>query len=648
MSVADSDRVDSASSRVPARGEAVISLRDFGFKYRAQAEPTLHEINLQIFPGEKVAIVGASGCGKSTLVRVLNGLVPHYYAGEATGSVRVYGLDPARTTLVEVATKVGTVMQDTSAQFVGLTVADDVAFSLENQGVDSAQMPARVREAARIVGMEEFLSHAPQELSGGQKQRVAMAGVLVNEVEILLFDEPLAMLDPAAGRRTIELIDRLNRDLGKTVVIVEHRLEDVLACPVDRIVLMDRGRIVATLTPDEIVATDLLEQHGIRPPLHVSALKYASVALTPGLHAARGATLELTEAQRQLVRSWVEAATPDTGETSVPARAKDLDPAQTTNETAAQNGNLDPAQTTDETAAQTTVATPPPAIEVREVRASYPTDEGREEVLGGISARIEAGSMIGVVGSNGAGKSTLAKAICGFLPLDSGEIRLGGQDSTRLSVAQRGTKVGFVLQEPGQMLSRTLIREELELGLAARGITGEEARRRCDRALRTCGLWPFRSWPISALSHGQKKRLTIAAILVLQPQVLILDEPTAGQDFAHYTEFMDFLAGLNRAGTTVVLITHDMHLALEYTQRLLVISGGRLLRDDHPSRVLTDEHTTRAADLVRTGLYDLANLCGVADASALVRAFVRTDHQLRGAVRGEDCAVRGEDGGVRG
>ena len=632
MSVADSDRVDSASSRVPARGEAVISLRDFGFKYRAQAEPTLHEINLQIFPGEKVAIVGASGCGKSTLVRVLNGLVPHYYAGEATGSVRVYGLDPARTTLVEVATKVGTVMQDTSAQFVGLTVADDVAFSLENQGVDSAQMPARVREAARIVGMEEFLSHAPQELSGGQKQRVAMAGVLVNEVEILLFDEPLAMLDPAAGRRTIELIDRLNRDLGKTVVIVEHRLEDVLACPVDRIVLMDRGRIVATLTPDEIVATDLLEQHGIRPPLHVSALKYASVALTPGLHAARGATLELTEAQRQLVRSWVEAATPDTGETSVPARAK----------------NLDPAQTTDETAAQTTVATPPPAIEVREVRASYPTDEGREEVLGGISARIEAGSMIGVVGSNGAGKSTLAKAICGFLPLDSGEIRLGGQDSTRLSVAQRGTKVGFVLQEPGQMLSRTLIREELELGLAGRGITGEEARRRCDRALRTCGLWPFRSWPISALSHGQKKRLTIAAILVLQPQVLILDEPTAGQDFAHYTEFMDFLAGLNRAGTTVVLITHDMHLALEYTQRLLVISGGRLLRDDHPSRVLTDEHTTQAADLVRTGLYDLANLCGVADASALVRAFVRTDHQLRGAVRGEDCAVRGEDGASRG
>lgn len=632
MSVADSDRVDSASSRVPARGEAVISLRDFGFKYRAQAEPTLHEINLQIFPGEKVAIVGASGCGKSTLVRVLNGLVPHYYAGEATGSVRVYGLDPARTTLVEVATKVGTVMQDTSAQFVGLTVADDVAFSLENQGVDSAQMPARVREAARIVGMEEFLSHAPQELSGGQKQRVAMAGVLVNEVEILLFDEPLAMLDPAAGRRTIELIDRLNRDLGKTVVIVEHRLEDVLACPVDRIVLMDRGRIVATLTPDEIVATDLLEQHGIRPPLHVSALKYASVALTPGLHAARGATLELTEAQRQLVRSWVEAATPDTGETSVPARAK----------------NLDPAQTTDETAAQTTVATPPPAIEVREVRASYPTDEGREEVLGGISARIEAGSMIGVVGSNGAGKSTLAKAICGFLPLDSGEIRLGGQDSTRLSVAQRGTKVGFVLQEPGQMLSRTLIREELELGLAGRGITGEEARRRCDQALRTCGLWPFRSWPISALSHGQKKRLTIAAILVLQPQVLILDEPTAGQDFAHYTEFMDFLAGLNRAGTTVVLITHDMHLALEYTQRLLVISGGRLLRDDHPSRVLTDEHTTQAADLVRTGLYDLANLCGVADASALVRAFVRTDHQLRGAVKGEDGAVKGEDGVVRG
>lgn len=586
----------------------LIELAGYSFQYRAQAEPTLHDIDLVVRRGEKIAIVGASGSGKSTLLSAINGLIPHHHAGTATGTIRVAGDDPASVPLVRTASRVGTVLQDSNSQFVGLTVAEDIAFSLENQQVPRGEMPARVALAAELAGIEDRLDASPQDLSGGQKQRVAIAGVLVDDVEVLLLDEPLANLDPATGRAAVELIDTLHRDHGATVVIVEHRLEDVMHRDVDRIVLMAGGRIVMDAAPDEVIASGQLEAHGIRPPLHVAALRHAGVPVTAQQRPARIETIELTEQQIEAIRDWACAGT-----ATSPAA----------------DGSADHAVAP--VAADS-------ALELEAVRCEIPIGPTRAvTVLEGVSASVRRGEMIGVLGSNGAGKSTLARVICGFEKATSGRVRIGTADATTWGLAERGEHVGFVLQEPGQMLSRPLISEEIALGMRARGLDEASIAERTARMLDVCGLRPFRSWPVSALSHGQKKRVTIASVLALAPDVLILDEPTAGQDYAHYTEFMEFLRRINDSGTTIVLITHDMHLALEYTDRVLVMSGGRVLADAAPARVLTDEDLTQRADLVTTGLFALAQRCGITDAHRLVQRFVEVDRAAR-AVRPDTVA----------
>ena len=572
----------------------LIDLSGYSFQYRAQAKPTLHDIDLTVRRGEKIAIVGASGSGKSTLLSVINGLIPHHHRGTATGTVRVAGTDPSAVPLVETAAVVGTVLQDSNSQFVGLTVAEDIAFSLENQQVPRGEMPARITRAAESAGIPDRLGDAPQDLSGGQKQRVAIAGVLVDDVEVLLLDEPLANLDPAAGRAAVELIDDLHRDGGRTVVLVEHRLEDVLHRDVDRIVVMDQGRIIADAAPEEILASGLLEQHGIRPPLHVAALRYAGTPVTAAQHPQRSEDIDLTEEQIGAVREWVAACAEDQGPAAPPTDAA------------------------------------PAALDLHQVRCELPLGPERTRVaLEDVTASVSRGEMLGVLGSNGAGKSTLARVICGFEELTGGTLTIGGVDAHGWSLAERGEQVGFVLQEPGQMLSRPQVTEEIVLGLRARDIAEDEIARRTTTVLTACGLTPFRSWPISALSHGQKKRVSIAAVLALEPDVLILDEPTAGQDFAHYSEFMRFLRSLHQAGTTIVLITHDMHLALEHTERVLVLSGGRLLADQHPAAVLTDPELAASADLVTTGLHALARRCGITDARTLVHRFIATDRAAR-------------------
>ncbi|MGO2314100.1 MAG: ABC transporter ATP-binding protein [Brachybacterium tyrofermentans] len=587
----------------------LLELRGYTFQYRAQAEPTLHDIDLTVRRGEKIAIVGASGSGKSTLLHALDGLIPHHFRGTASGTVRVAGNDPAQVPLVETATVIGTVLQDSNSQFVGLTVAEDIAFSLENQQVPRAEMPSRIRRAAELAGIGDRLEDAPQALSGGQQQRVAIAGVLVDDVEVLLLDEPLANLDPASGRAAVELLDDLHRDHGRTIVMVEHRLEDVLHRDVDRVVLMSDGRIIADAAPDQVLASGLLEEHGIRPPLHVTALRYAGAPVTAAQRPSRSTDIALTTQQVEAVRAWVEEGSPD-------------------------DGSADAQRSRDERSGDAGIA-----LDLRDVRCEIPVDPDRSSVvLEGITAQVRRGEMLGVLGSNGAGKSTLARVICGFESLSGGELRIGAVDAHGWSLAERGEHIGFVLQEPGQMLSRPLLTEEIALGLRARGIAEDEVARRTTTVLEACGLAPFRSWPVSALSHGQKKRVTIACVLALEPEVLILDEPTAGQDFAHYTEFMDFLRTLHAAGTTVLLITHDMHLALEYADRVLVLSQGRLLADEDPAVVLTDPALSARADLVTTGLYDLARRCGIEDPHRLVHRFVAVDREVRAARAAQEDA----------
>ena len=565
--------------------EVLISFEHFGFKYTAQAEPTLHDINLQVRRGEKVLIAGPSGCGKSTLAHCINGLVPNSYPGDATGSLTVGGKDALKLGLFELSKMVGTVLQDSDGQFIGLTVAEDIAFALENDCVPTPQMHEQVKKVAELVDVRQVLHHAPHEISGGQKQRVGLGGVMVNDVDILLFDEPLANLDPATGKQTIVLIDEIQKRTGCAVIIIEHRIEDVLYRPVDRVVVMGDGRIEYDGDPDRLLCGDLLPQRGIREPLYVTALKYAGVALTPDMRPSYLPELTLSEAQQAQVRAWFEA------QPEAPAAAE-----------------------------------MPVLLEAAGIDFTY---DGGHHALHGIDVTIHKGEMLAIVGTNGAGKSTFSKVICGFEKPQKGTLRLNGEDLSTLSIKERADHIGYVMQNPNQMISKNLIFDEIALGLRNRGVPEEEIAPRVEKTLRTCGLYPFRKWPISALSYGQKKRVTIASILVLEPEMILLDEPTAGQDLKHYTEIMDFLQALNRSGVTVVLITHDMHLMLEYTPRAVVFHDGQVIADRSAAAVLNSPEIVQTAHLKETSLYHLASACGIGAAEEFTRRFIARDREVR-------------------
>ena len=568
--------------------EPIISFKNFGFKYTVQKEPTLYGIDLDIYPGQKVLIAGPSGCGKSTLVSCLNGLAPFSYDGEYTGSLTIKGVEARDSGIFARSKVIGTVLQDSDAQFVGLTVAEDIAFALENDAVAVDEMKKRVQDVADLVDVGGHLAHAPHELSGGQKQRVSLAGVLVDDVDVLLFDEPLANLDPATGESAIELIDRIWKDENKTVIIIEHRLEDVLHRGVDRVILMDDGRILADMTPQQLLCSDLLRKTGIREPLYITALKYAGLAVTPDMHPAHIETLTLSEAQKAQVRDWFDRVESP----QKPGRGDAL-------------------------------------LDVQNVSFAY---HSGHQALRDISFSIRKGELTAIAGRNGAGKSTMCKLVCGFEKQQQGTILLKGEDSAEMSIKERGEHVGYVMQNPNQMISKVFIKDEVGLGLSLRGKPQEEIDAAVDDALKICSLSPFVDWPVSALSYGQKKRVTIASILSLHPDVIMLDEPTAGQDFRRYTEIMEFLEDLNRSGVTVLLITHDMHLMLEYCDRALVFSDGRLLADDTPAAVLSDPDLILAASLKKTSLYDLAGLCGIDDAKEFTARFIDCDRKARRGV----------------
>ncbi len=565
--------------------EPIISFDHFGFQYTAQAEPTLYDISLDIRKGEKVLICGPSGCGKSTLAHCVNGLIPNSYPGKTTGTLTVGGQNAENLSLFDLSKVVGTVLQDSDGQFIGLTVAEDMAFALENDCMDQKDMKAIVARIAQLVGVSGVLGHAPYEISGGQKQRVALGGVMVSGVDVLLFDEPLANLDPAAGKKAVELIDEIQKRTGCAVIIIEHRLEDVLHCPVDRVVLMGEGRILFDGDPDSLLCSDLLQKSGIREPLYVTALKYAGVPLDRDQRLSYLPELRLTEADRRRVADWFFAQPEPKGEKA----KKEL-------------------------------------LRAENIDFTY---EGGHHALKGISASIAEGEMLSIVGTNGAGKSTFSKVLCGFEVPQKGTLTLSGEDLSAYSIKERADRIGYVMQNPNQMISKTGIFDEVALGLRNRGVPEEEVKPRVEKALKTCGLYPFRNWPVSALSYGQKKRVTIASILVLEPKIILLDEPTAGQDLYHYTQIMDFLAELNRSGTTVVLITHDMHLMLEYTPRAIVFHDGHVIADTSAAEVLNSPEIVETAHLKETSLYHLAKNCGIASPEEFTRRFIAADREVR-------------------
>ena len=562
----------------------VIEFVDFTFQYRAQAKPTLNNINLTIYEGEKVLIVGPSGSGKSTLSNCINGLVPFSNEGEISGSLKVKGKETKEMSIFELSNSVGTVLQDPDGQFIGLTVGEDIAFKLENDCVSQEEMKEKVKIVSEIVGIDTHLNSAPYSLSGGQKQRVTLAGVMVGNVDILLFDEPLASLDPATGKSAIELIDEIQKKTNKTILIIEHRLEDVLHCPVDRIIVVDNGKIAADITPEELLSSNLLVETGIREPLYITALKYAGCNITPEMHPEHINTLKI-DSCREKLKEWYEDTVEDEEETS--------------GET---------------------------ILEMKDVKFSY---ESGKEILHGVSFKVNRGEMVSIVGRNGAGKSTISKLICGFYKPTEGQILFNGRDLVNDTIKERAEKIGIVMQNPNQMISKTMIFDEVALGLKVRGVSEDEIKNRVFETLKICGLYEFRNWPISALSFGQKKRVTIASILALNPEVIILDEPTAGQDFKHYTEIMEFLKELNQKGVTIIMITHDMHLMLEYTNRAIVLSNGVKLADDIAANVLTDEEVINKANLKETSLYELAVKANLDNPRIFVKKFIDYDRRIR-------------------
>ncbi len=531
-----------------------ISFNQFTFQYDAQAEATLKDISFDIVKGEKVLILGPSGSGKSTLAQCLNGIIPNIHKGQAQGQVRIAGQNIFKQSIYDKSQLVSTVLQDPDGQFIGLTVAEDLAFALENDCANQSKMKDKVALWAERLDLTSLLNHRPQDLSGGQKQRVSLAGVLIDESPILLFDEPLANLDPKSGQGTIDLIDKIHEEVGATTIIIEHRLEDVLYRPVDRILLVNKGELLFNGRPDELLSSTLLLENGIRDPLYLTVLRQL------GFDTTRAQNLSQLDALDLSGLGIPDSVLRDKTETSTDS-----------------------------------------ILKVEGISVSYGDNPA---VIEDISFSLKKGERLAIVGKNGAGKSTLAKALCGFVP-SQGKLTYKGQDISQDSIVERSERIGFVLQNPNQMISQTMIFDEVALGLRLRGIEETEVEERVHEVLKTCGLYSFRKWPISALSFGQKKRVTIASILVLRPEIIILDEPTAGQDYKTYTDIMNFLDSLQKQGHTIVMITHDMQLMLEYSDRCLVVVEGKIIADDNPVTILNQKDLLESANLKQTSLYTL-------------------------------------------
>ena len=531
-----------------------ISFNQFTFQYDAQAEATLKDISFDIVKGEKVLILGPSGSGKSTLAQCLNGIIPNIHKGQAQGQVRIAGQNICKQSIYDKSQLVSTVLQDPDGQFIGLTVAEDLAFALENDCADQSEMKDKVALWAERLDLTSLLNHRPQDLSGGQKQRVSLAGVLIDESPILLFDEPLANLDPKSGQETIDLIDKIHKEVGATTIIIEHRLEDVLYRPVDRILLVNDGELLFNGSPDELLSSTLLLENGIREPLYVTVLRQLGFDIRDAQNLSQLDALDLSGL---VLPDRVLKDKRDSSSDSI--------------------------------------------LKVEGLSVSYGDNPA---IIEDMSFSLKKGERLAIVGKNGAGKSTLAKALCGFVP-SQGKLTYKGQDISQDSIAERSERIGFVLQNPNQMISQTMIFDEVALGLRLRGIEETEVEERVHEVLKTCGLYSFRKWPISALSFGQKKRVTIASILVLKPEIIILDEPTAGQDYKTYTDIMNFLDSLQKQGHTIVMITHDMQLMLEHSDRCLVVVEGKVIADDNPVTILNQKDLLESANLKQTSLYTL-------------------------------------------
>lgn len=557
----------------------IIEFKNFTFQYRSLGTPTLKNINLSIKNGEKVLIAGPSGSGKSTLGHCLNGLIPFSYFGEIKGDLRINGIEPHKTSIFHISSHVSTILQDQDGQFVGLSVGEDVAFIDENKNVPLDIMKKNVKKALKEVNMLEFIDKSPQELSGGLMQKASLAGIIMSDAPILLFDEPLANLDPASGISAMKLISDIHKKSNKTIVVIEHRIEDVLAEDFDKIIIIDNGEVVASGTPLELLLNHSLKKFGLREPLYIETLRYANVDLE-GLDLLNIEKLN-TPNIKDKIHKWIK------------------------------NVNIEKPSYEEK------------ILEVKDLTFSY---DKKYNVLDNITFDLYKGEIISLLGNNGAGKSTLSKVITGICKKSNGTILYKGENIENWSIRKRGLEIGYVMQNPNHMITQETLIDEVTFGLKLRGYKKDIIVEKAEKALKICGLHAFRNWPITALSYGQKKRLSIATILALEPSILILDEPTAGQDHRHYLDFMQFIEKLSKIGLSIIFITHDMHLALEYSNRAVVLSSGKIIKNDKVSKVLSQNEILEQANLKKISVSTLGTVLGI-DEKLMLDTFINFDHK---------------------
>lgn len=524
-------------------------VENLSFRYRTRPELAIENISFELKPGELLLIAGSSGCGKTTLARCINGLIPRSYRGERTGSVLLHGKEVTEMQIPEMAQIVGTLLQDPERQIVASNVYNEIAFGPENLGVPRDEIVERVELAMKRLKIEYLRDRETFNLSGGEKQKLALAGLLSMNPSILLLDEPLASLDPASAHEALEVFRSL-ADEGKTVILVEHRVEDAIQAHPDRLLYMEGGLVKYLGTIDDLPSV-------------------------------------IDHTQVKLPAQWV-----------VKRVKEQKKPVETPHQHKVDEGGE-------------------PLVVFEDVSFQY--DEESPFILQNVNLKIHRGDLIAVLGPNGAGKSTLVKHAIGLLKPTTGRVFVQGEDTRKMSVAQIARVLGYVFQSPTHMLFAPTVREELEFGPKNLGFEIEAIQKSVGESISTVNLNGFEEYPPLGLSFGQQKRTTIAAVLAMQSKIMIMDEPTAGQDFANYTHFMDALCNassdsksiLSENFASTLFITHDLDLAVTYANRVLLFGDKHIVADGKPEDVLKDidlllKYRVRPTSLLRLNLDLLA------------------------------------------
>jgi len=540
----------------------IIKTENLTYTYPIGEKPAFSNVSITINKGEFVLLTGPSGCGKTTLCRCFNGLIPHFYNGTLEGKITVAGMDVTEHPIHEFAQHVGLVFQNPENQLFALSVEKDVAFALENLGLPREEIRRRVDWALEVTGITDLKDRAPYELSGGQQQRVAIASVLAMKPDVIVLDEPTSFLDPLSAKKIFDVIGGLNRGLGITIILVEHRL-DLAARYADRIIVMDEGKIILDGKPREVFSSEEARLVGVGIP---RATRLYQVLKGMGLDL--GGVPITSEEASKMVREVLTRRAPSKNPLGRREAGTQVLPAGK--------------------AGSKTV------IEVEDVYYTYPNGV---EALRGVSLRVREGEFVAIMGQNGAGKTTLVKHFNGLLKPTRGRVLIDGVETRGVSVARLARKVGFVFQNPDHQLFCETVEKEVAFALKNFGFDEETTRKRVDWALNILDLTEYRDVSPFMLSGGERKRVALASVLAWDPEVLILDEPTIGQDYRQKERLMNFIMQLNAQGKTVIIVTHDVEFVAECKPRVILMAEGKILADGDPHKVLTDLNLLERASL---------------------------------------------------